>query len=306
MTSVDDILASDAKTVTLWLDRYFDKLIAADDIDTAPHLIKAMRYAVLNGGKRLRANLVFSSYRFACSDQTPVMFCDIAGIAAAVEMIHAYSLVHDDLPAMDDADMRRGVLSCHKAFDEATAILVGDALQTEAFTILSQADLMQHPQRQLRLVHLLACASGHFGMAGGQMLDMQAIQSDYLDGKQIQKLQQMKTGALITHSAMMGAWAGGGNDTMLQDIHHYASRLGFAFQIIDDLLDYEAEASQLGKPVGRDADLGKASFVTYLGRTEAKSKATTLIAEACRVLEHYGEASAELIALAEFTLHRQQ
>jgi farnesyl diphosphate synthase len=218
-------------------------------------------------------------------------------------MLHAYSLVHDDLPAMDDAELRRGVASCHKAFDEATAILAGDALQTEAFSLLSKPGLMADASRQLDLCAVLAAASGVGGMAGGQMLDLQA-ESFASDLAETKIMQELKTGALIRASAVMGVIVGGGDARIQNAVDKFACHLGLAFQIADDLLDYQADAKQLGKPAGRDSEQGKASFVELLGLEEARQQADGLIAEGCAFLDMFGEAADGLRGLAQFVINR--
>ena len=299
MVTIPQLLQEDAAQTSAWLNRYFDTL----ESSPAGPLLAAMRYSAMNGGKRVRASLVLSAARLASgSDELSAPSAHLA-VAGAVEMLHAYSLIHDDLPAMDDAELRRGVPSCHKAFDEATAILAGDALQTQAFSVLSQDGLLADPGRQIQLVSVLAAASGASGMAGGQMLDLLA-ETTTPDVHQTQTMQELKTGALIKASTMMGVIVGGGNDAMLADIKRFSSHLGLAFQIADDLLDYQADAEQLGKPAGRDAEQGKASFVDLLGLEEARKQADNLIAKACDSLESYGAAGDGLRGLAHFVINR--
>ena len=301
MTDVKAILSQDAARVDRWLSAHFDQRAAAG---TAPRLVDAMRYSALNGGKRMRASLVLSAARMAEQlSGRPANCADLPAVAAAVELIHAYSLVHDDLPAMDDAELRRGVAANHIAFDEATAILAGDALQTEAFYILSAPFLCADPSVQVKLVRLLSFASGDQGMAGGQMLDLLAEET-CLDLAQTRQMQDLKTGALIKAAAMMGVVAQGGTDELEQATSAYAQALGFAFQIADDLLDYDASPEALGKPVGRDAEQGKASLVSLLGLAEARQMAEHLIEQAAGQLKPYGGAADELIALARFAIDR--
>ena len=292
------ILQQDAEWTSVWLEDYFNRLDSAK----APHLLAAMRYSAMNGGKRVRASLVISAARLASGNTGAPLPAHLA-VAGAVEMLHAYSLNHDDLPAMDDADLRRGVAACHKAFDEATAILAGDALQTEAFFILSRPGLMGDAEQQLRLIAILAVASGQGGMAGGQMLDLLA-ETGTPDLAETQKMQELKTGALIQAAAMMGAIAGGGDEKLVKAVERFSSHLGLAFQIADDLLDYQADAEQIGKPAGRDAVQGKASFVEFLGLAEARAKADRLIAEACASLDDYGSEADGLRGLADFVINR--
>ena len=297
MVNIPQLLQEDATQTSGWLDRYFDALKDA----SAQHLLAAMRYSAMNGGKRVRASLVLSAARLA-SSQESYQPAHLA-VAGAVEMLHAYSLIHDDLPAMDDAELRRGVASCHKAFDEATAILAGDALQTEAFSLLSKPGLMADASRQLELCAVLARASGVVGMAGGQMLDLQA-ETSASDLAQTKIMQELKTGALIRASAVMGVIVGGGDKRMQNAVDKFASHLGLAFQIADDLLDYQADADQLGKPAGRDAEQGKASFVELLGLEEARRQADSLIEDGCASLDQFGDAADGLRGLAQFVINR--
>lgn len=292
------ILQQDAEQTSVWLEDYFNRLDSAK----APHLLAAMRYSAMNGGKRVRASLVLSAARLASANTGAPLPAHLA-VAGAVEMLHAYSLIHDDLPAMDDADLRRGVAACHKAFDEATAILAGDALQTEAFSILSRPGLMADAEQQLRLIAILAAASGQGGMAGGQMLDLLA-EAGTPDLAETRKMQELKTGALIQAAAVMGAIAGGGDEKLVKAVERFSSHLGLAFQIADDLLDYQADAEQIGKPAGRDAVQGKASFVEFLGLAEARAKADSLIDEACASLDDYGAQADGLRGLADFVINR--
>jgi len=292
------ILQQDAEQTSVWLEDYFNRLDSAK----APHLLAAMRYSAMNGGKRVRASLVLSAARLASANTGAPLPAHLA-VAGAVEMLHAYSLIHDDLPAMDDADLRRGVAACHKAFDEATAILAGDALQTEAFSILSRPGLMADAEQQLRLIAILAAASGQGGMAGGQMLDLLA-ETGTPDLAETRKMQELKTGALIQAAAMMGAIAGGGDEKLVKAVERFSSHLGLAFQIAVVLLDYQADAEQVGKPAGRDAVQGKASFVEFLGLAEARAKADSLIDEACASLDDYGAQADGLRGLADFVINR--
>ena len=291
--SADAVLSADAAGVAQWLETYFQTMKVP-----APHLSEAMSYAALNGGKRVRASLVLSAARLAGDAHLA------APVAAALEMVHAYSLIHDDLPAMDDADTRRGMPATHIAFDEATAILAGDALQTEAFSVLATKLEDLPADRTLSLIRILADASGVHGMAGGQMLDLQAEKMTP-DLTRTRAMQELKTGALIRSAAVMGVIVGGGDKVMQNNIGQYAERLGFAFQIADDILDYRSTHEALGKPVGRDAEQGKASFVVLLGLAQAEQKAAELIEEAIALLEPYASRADELKALAAFSIHRK-
>jgi farnesyl diphosphate synthase len=262
-------------------------------------LVEAMRYAVLNGGKRLRAFLVMETAKLFTVNTTCA-----ARVAAAVEMLHAYSLVHDDLPAMDDDDLRRGKPSCHKAFDEATAILAGDALQTRAFEVLAEEDTHADPEARCELVTCLAYATGARGMAGGQMIDMLA-QGKALSGPEITRLQALKTGRLIQFSAEAGAILGRAPKPQRHFIAAYGRELGGAFQIYDDVLDEAGSAAELGKTAGKDAVQGKATMVSILGLERARAQAEHLADQAAAHLESFGERADLLRQLARFTVTRK-
>ena len=300
-SAVTGRLAADARCVTQWLEAWFARQDAAAD-----RLAEAMSHGVLNGGKRLRASLVLSSARLAAAHEgasDAKAQGQPEAIAAAVEMLHAYSLIHDDLPAMDDAELRRGQPATHIAYDEATAILAGDALQTAAFEILASADT--HPDAKIRcqLVSCLAKASGLAGMAGGQMLDLQAEQTRFsLD--QTTQMQAMKTGALIRAATVMGGIAGGASETMISALADYADAIGLAFQLADDLLDYQAESTELGKPAGRDAEAGKASYVHFYGVEGTREKAEALVEVAAKALAPFAKDAEPLLELAQFSINR--
>jgi len=222
-------------------------------------VFEAMRYSALAGGKRIRPFLVIS-----CADIFNVSRNCSERVAAAVEMVHTYSLIHDDLPAMDDDDLRRGQPTCHKKFDEATAILAGDALLTLAFEVLADDETHRQPEVRSELVLELARAIGAKGMVGGQMLDLWA-EDHALDVPEITRLQRMKTGALIAYSCNAGAILGRADGHQRQLLNGYAHDIGLAFQIIDDLLDVDGNAEELGKATNKDAAAGKATFVSLLG-----------------------------------------
>ena len=224
-------------------------------------------------------------------------------VAASVECLHAYSLIHDDLPAMDDADTRRGKPACHMAFDEATAILAGDALQTLAFELLAADDTHADPLVRARLVMALATASGIDGMAGGQMLDLQA-ETNPMDLDQVRQMQGMKTGALIQFSAIAGGLHGGADTALADALERYSRDLGLAFQIADDCLDYE-RCRKSWQASWADADRGKASFVVLMGLDQAKQTASSLIAEAEDALAPWGEAATPLCQIARFAIERR-
>ncbi|APH56003.1 Geranyltranstransferase [Granulibacter bethesdensis] len=263
-------------------------------------VVEAMRYAVLNGGKRLRAFLVLES---------AALFDGVAAdsgvrAAASVEMLHAYSLVHDDLPAMDDDDLRRGKPSAHRAFDEATAILAGDALQTSAFELLADAATHPDPAARCALVLALARAVGADGMVGGQMIDM-ASEGRALTTEQVGRLHALKTGRLIQYSAEAGGILGAATPAQQEALASYGRDLGAAFQIVDDILDTEGTAEELGKTAGKDEAAGKATFVAVLGIDGAKHEAQALADRAKAALSVFGGRAAMLTALVDYVLARR-
>jgi farnesyl diphosphate synthase len=259
----------------------------------------AMRHGALDGGKRLRPFLVVAAAdMFDCPRARSVR----AG--CAVEMIHCYSLVHDDLPAMDDSDLRRGRPSVHKAFDDATAILAGDALLTQAFEILAARETHPNAEVRCRLALELAIASGKQGMVGGQMIDIYAEQKSFTLAE-IEELQKLKTGALIRFSAMGGGIVGEANDDEINALRLYAEDLGLAFQIVDDLLDVFGDAEALGKPVGQDTDMDKATFVKLLGAEGARDKAKLLVESAKAHLDRFGDVALPLKGAADFVFQRK-
>lgn len=283
-----------------WMPKLADQLAAAAQVSEA-HIDRAladlngpvpdaMRYAV-RGGKALRGFLVMESARLHGVDAA-------APAAAAIEALHAYSLIHDDLPCMDDDDMRRGRLTVHRKWDEATAVLAGDALQALALELL--ADVPQ----PVVMMRSLAMASGVRGMVGGQAADIAAETAVLpLTLAQITQLQAGKTGALITWSACAGPRMAGADIAPLQA---YGDALGLAFQIADDVLDVEGDAAEVGKAVGKDADAGKATFVTLLGLQGAKDRAAQLVAEACDRLSCYGDEAETLKEAARFVIARRK
>ncbi len=253
-------------------------------------VIEAMRYSALSGGKRLRPFLVMETAGlFGLSAAASVE------AAAALEMIHCYSLIHDDLPAMDDSDLRRGRASVHKAFDEATAILAGDGLLPEAFTVLSSSTCHEDPAVRGELIAALALASGAAGMVGGQMIDL-SPERDGLDLAGITELQALKTGALIAFACEAGAILGRADQEQRKALLDYSRAIGLAFQIADDLLDTLSSPEELGKPTGQDEAMGKATFVGQLGIEGARAKAEALVEEAASHLPIFGK-KAELLRL---------
>ena len=263
-------------------------------------LMDAMRYAALGGGKRLRAFLVMESASLFAVSETCA-----ARVAASIEMLHAYSLVHDDLPAMDDDDLRRGKPSTHKAFDEATAILAGDALQARAFEVLAEEDTHSEPLARCELVAALGLAAGARGMAGGQMIDMLA-EGKTLDGPSVTRLQALKTGRLIQFSAEAGAILGRAPVLQRHMLAAYGRDLGAAFQIADDLLDAEGSAEETGKRTGKDQEAGKATMVAILGIERARVQADMLARQAAAHLDSFGPRASRLRALASFVVARRK
>ena len=260
---------------------------------------EAMRYSALAPGKRLRPFLVLASARmFGVAQRCALQ------VAAAVEMIHAYSLVHDDLPAMDDSDLRRGRPTCHKEFDEATAVLAGDGLLTAAFELLAEPDTHGDPAVRIELVSALASAAGAAGMVGGQMIDLIAEHQD-LDIGAITRLQRMKTGALIAFSCEAGAILAKAPYELRTALRGYAHDLGLAYQIADDLLDVEGSAVETGKPVGADAAAGKATFVSILGAPRARAQAELLVRQAVAHLDLFEQRAELLREAARFVITRR-
>jgi farnesyl diphosphate synthase len=272
-----------------------------DEIARPKRLIEAMRYSSLGGGKRLRPFLVVeSSAVFGVPRQAALL----AG--AALECIHCYSLIHDDLPAMDNSDLRRGRPTLHKAYDDATAILAGDALLTLAFDIVTRDEIHQDANVRLLLTRALARASGIGGMAGGQMLDL-AGEGRFGDREPVDvaRLQQMKTGALLRYGCIAGALLGQSTPKQYQALDDYGRALGEAFQIADDLLDVEGDAAALGKPAGQDAALNKTTFVTQLGVDGARQRVRDLLATADAALSTFGAKGEVLRAAARFVADRK-
>lgn len=261
-------------------------------------VIEAMQYAILAGGKRLRPFLVVRSAELFSVSRS---FAN--RVAAAVECIHTYSLIHDDLPAMDDDDVRRGQPSVHKKFDEATAILAGDALLTLAFEILSDEKTHQDADVRCKLITSLSKAVGAIGMVGGQMIDLKA-ENQSLPQSEINRMQQMKTGALIVFSCEAGAILANVNGERRERLSEYADNIGLAFQIVDDLLDVEGSSEDIGKTAGKDIDAGKATLVSLMGADKARETARELIKQAIDSLAIFDDKADILRSLAAFVLHR--
>ncbi|MDP1527408.1 MAG: polyprenyl synthetase family protein [Rhodocyclaceae bacterium] len=260
-------------------------------------LHEAMRYSVLGGGKRMRPLLCHAAGEALGADPRTV---DLA--ACAVELIHAYSLVHDDMPCMDDDELRRGRPTCHVAYDEATALLVGDALQTLAFQVLTEGALPSH-QRRLLMLALLAQAAGSRGMAGGQAIDLAAV-GVALTVEELEFMHIHKTGALIRAAVLLGAHCGEADDATLQALGHYANRAGLLFQVVDDILDAESNTATLGKTAGKDAANDKPTYVSMLGLTRAKELSARLRAEAHDALAACPLDTGRLAGLTDYIAER--
>ncbi|MCR9139789.1 MAG: polyprenyl synthetase family protein [Alphaproteobacteria bacterium] len=288
-----------AQQVESTLTKLLNSDLRDDEIARPNHLLAAMRHGVLNGGKRLRPFLVLESTALLGGPDDAAL-----RVAAALECLHCYSLIHDDLPSMDDDDLRRGLPTVHKAFDEATAILAGDTLLTMAFDIIA-APQTQLPDRQkTELILALARAAGLGGMAGGQALDLLAETTDP-DEAAIIRLQAMKTGALLRFACESGAIIASASPTDRQQLKRFGEAIGLAFQLADDLLDVTSDSQALGKAAGKDAAAGKATLVALHGTQWAREQLSGLVEEANRLLEPFGERAAILKAAAEFIANRE-
>ena len=262
-------------------------------------LLEAMRYACLGGGKRIRPVLAYASVLAVGGELTAA-----DNAAAAIELIHSYSLVHDDLPAMDDDDLRRGKPTVHKAFNEATAILVGDALQSLAFQILSTETDVLGANNRLAMVQLLSQAAGATGMVGGQSLDFEAV-GVKLSIQQLEQMHSLKTGALIRCAVLLGGMScGSSSDSQMSALASYADNIGLAFQVQDDILDVVGGTSQLGKPQGSDSDKNKPTYVSLLGPDKAKALANSLADKAISALQGFPTSADTLRELAAFVVSR--
>ena len=294
MVDLNEALADTASLV----EKFLDQLLAVKD--AAEHqLIGSMRYASLDGGKRLRPFLLMQSAGlFGVGERSALR------TGSALELIHCYSLVHDDLPAMDDDDLRRGKPTVHKQFDEATAILAGDALLTLAFEFLAHPETHANAGVRCDLVAALAKAAGAHGMVGGQMIDLQA-ENETFDIGQITRLQRLKTGELIAYACEGGAILGQASNNAREALRGYAHDLGLAFQIADDLLDVEGSVEEVGKAVNKDEDAGKATFVSILGVERARSQANRLADQAIEHLAIFGEKADLLRQAARFVVERK-
>ena len=284
----------------LRIERVLDEVLPKEDISPS-RLHEAMRYSALAGGKRIRPGLVYASGKAL---NIPLIALD--SIAAAIECLHAYSLVHDDLPAMDDDDLRRGIPTAHKAFDEATAILSGDALQTLAFEIISKPMAGVAPQSQLKLVAALAEASGSMGMVGGQAIDLASVGKS-LSEAQLEKMHRHKTGALIKACVVMPSYCDESvTATQREALVRYADAVGLAFQVQDDILDVESDTETLGKQQGADMAANKPTYPALLGMSGAKKKLQTLHNDAVSALGVFGENAELLHNIAQYIVKRNK
>lgn len=274
------------------------KLLPETDLPE-DRLFEAMRYGTLNGGKRMRPFLVVQSANLFNVDPRRSK-----RVAAAIEFVHCYSLIHDDLPAMDNSDLRRGQPATHRAFDEATAILAGDALLALAFEVLADPKTHEDPRVRIELVSKLAESTGPHGLCGGQMLDLIGEKANF-DVGTVSRLQRMKTGKLMAFACEAGAILGKSDEPHRKALCNYAYDLGLAFQVTDDVLDVEADPEETGKPANQDAAAGKSTFVTAMGKDAAKMRAEMLVTQAQRHLNIFGPRAATLKELAGYVLSRR-
>ncbi|MEY4161081.1 MAG: hypothetical protein RLZZ136_1702 [Pseudomonadota bacterium] len=281
------------------IDTAFDDLLPVPQ-DARARLVEAMRYATIGGGKRLRPLLLLATAEIYGVDRINAIRA-----AVAIEAIHAYSLIHDDLPCMDDDAIRHGKPTLHLAFDEATAVLAGDALQSFAFSVLSDPLVIGDPFVRAELVQCLAGASGHSGMAGGQMMDIVAESAEF-DLPSITRLQQLKTGALLVASVEMAAILGRVQAEGRAHLRGYARDIGLAFQIADDLLDYEGDEVAAGKALRKDARAGKQTFVSLFGPDRARAQAEILVEQAIAHLAQHGQEADLLRAIARYIIERDR
>lgn len=295
----DNLLAQGLKSIQADIDAAFDSLLPVPE-DPRARLFEAMRYATIGGGKRVRPLLVAAVAEMYGVDRNAAV-----RVGAAIESVHVYSLIHDDLPCMDNDALRHGKPTLHLAFDEATAVLAGDALQCFAFELLADVATSGDPFVRVELVTTLATASGHNGMAGGQMMDIAAETSSF-DLATVTRLQQLKTGALLGAAVELGAILGKVPPEGRRHLRAYARDIGLAFQIVDDLLDHEGDAALAGKALRKDAEAGKETFVSLLGAERAREQARLLIDQAIAHLASHGPEADLLRALARFIVERDR
>lgn len=299
LTLADDILSREFARIQEEVDQVFDAVLPVPD-DGRARLIEAMRYGAIGGGKRARPLLLVT-----VAEMYGVSRASALRAGCAIEAIHAYSLIHDDLPCMDNDAMRHGKPTVHRAFDEASAVLAGDALHALAFELLSDPATSADPFARVELVQCLAAASGSNGMAGGQMMDMRADGSSF-DLHTVTRLQQLKTGALLGAAVEMGAILGRVPEEGRAYLRAYARDIGLAFQIADDLLDHEGDEEKAGKALRKDEGQGKATFVSLMGADQAREQAWALSKQAIGHLQSHGEEADLLRALARFVVERDR
>jgi len=291
-------LAMQAREVETVLDNLLSDIALSGETVRPPRLLSAMRHGALNGGKRLRPVLLLETAGLFGRTDAGIMRA-----ACALELIHCYSLVHDDLPAMDDDDLRRGQPTVHKAYDEATAILAGDALLTLAFDVICEETVHADPAVRLRLARELARAAGIGGMAGGQMLDLESEHRERTEAE-IRRLQSMKTGALLRYACRAGTILADADETDIENLTRFGEVTGLAFQLADDLLDVEASPEAMGKATGKDAEAGKATLVRLWGAEKTRKELARLLGEAEALLAPYGAKAQTLTALAGYIVSR--
>lgn len=296
-------IATDAETVERLLDHYADRVNyqlterLPQEADSPKTLHKAIRYSVLGGGKRIRPALVYATGE-ALSTNLESLDC----AACAVELMHCYSLIHDDLPAMDNDDLRRGRPTCHKAFDEATAILAGDAIQAQAFAMLASDDAS--PEQRVHMIQQLAKSSGSLGMAGGQAIDLASVNKQ-LNEAEIKTMHTLKTAALIQASVLMAVVASDmNNPETFAHFAHFSEKVGLAFQIRDDILDIQADTVTLGKPQGSDAAQNKPTYPSIVGVEHAENTANNLLQEALNEIDHLDDRAGNLRAISKYMVTR--
>jgi farnesyl diphosphate synthase len=299
MAGVTPILGDALGRIAMDIDAMFDSVLQVPD-DPRRRLYEAMRHAGIGGGKRMRPLLVVAACELFNIDRAAAV-----RVGCAVEAIHVYSLIHDDLPCMDDDDMRRGRPTVHRAFDEATAVLAGDSLLALAFELIADESVHSDPFVRIELVSALARASGPSGMAGGQMMDIVA-ESETFDLDGVTRLQQMKTGALIAFSVEAGAIMGRLPPEGRAPLRGYARDIGLAFQIADDLLDKEGDEAAAGKALRKDEAAGKETFLSILGVERAREQARMLVDQAIEHLQSYGESADLLRAIARYSIERDR
>ncbi|CAN2042877.1 Geranylgeranyl pyrophosphate synthase [Candidatus Magnetomoraceae bacterium gMMP-15] len=295
MFNLNQYLSSKREQVNQALDDFFAEL------DKSSRLIQAMRYSIMAGGKRLRPVLCISAFEAIGGKEENIMLA-----ACALEMIHTYSLIHDDLPAMDNDDLRRGQATCHKKFDEAIAILAGDALLTAAFQILASACIEnRQPKKWMQVIQIIASTAGHEGMIEGQIRDIEA-ENRKVSLQHLKSIHLLKTGALIKASVYSGAVLGGALDHEIKNLLNYADCIGLAFQVVDDLLNINGDPKLMGKAVGTDSALQKSTYPSLIGIKASKNMADALIHKAIDSLNSYDEKAEPLRAIAMYIIDRKR